>query len=317
MSSHAKKIGLLLPHWENGYEKGTPRSVDVVESARVAERCGLDSVWLVDHFLSEPYLDEAAHWDVPESWKGLTIGFWECWTLASAIATATERVQIGTLVSNTGYRNPALLAQMMNTIDDLSEGRLIAGLGAGDFPAEHKRFGYTYERRVGRFEEALQIISPLLRGETARFEGEFYRTDGAELRPKGPSPNGPPILIGVLLGGPRMNRLVSQYASEWNCWIAENSKVEVYLEARDAMVQACEKHARDPSTLRKNATIRVGLPGFQPESPVEECIQGSLDEIADELGRFLKEDVDHLSVSLRPFSTESIETFAEIVKRVR
>ena len=195
--------------------------------------------------------------------------------------------------------------------------RLIAGLGAGDFPAEHKRFGYTYERRVGRFEEALQIISPLLRGETARFEGEFYRTDGAELRPKGPSPNGPPILIGVLLGGPRMNRLVSQYASEWNCWIAENSKVEVYREARDAMVQACEKHARDPSTLRKNATIRVGLPGFKPESPVEECIQGSLDEIADELGRFLKEDVDHLSVSLRPFSTESIETFAEIVKRVR
>ena len=83
------------------------------------------------------------------------------------------------------------------------------------------------------------------------------------------------------------------------------------------MLLACEKHARDHSTLRKNSTIRAGLPGFKAESPVEKCIQGSFDEIADELGRLLEEDVDHLSVSLRPFSTESIETFAEIVKRVR
>ncbi len=317
MSSAAKKIGLLLPHWEDGYAEGTPRSMDIIESARVAERCGLDSVWLVDHFLSEPYLDEADYGDVPESWKGLTIGHWECWTLASAIASATERVQIGTLVSNTGYRNPALLAQMMNTIDDLSEGRLIAGLGAGDYPAEHRKFGYSYERRVGRFEEALQIISPLLKGETVKFDGEFYQIDGAQLRPKGPSPEGPPILIGVLLGGPRMNRLVAQYAQEWNCWIAENSRVEVYREARDAVLKACEKHARDPSTLRKNATIGVGLPGFEPDAPDEVRIQGSPSEIADGLGRFLGEDVDHLSVSIRPFSPETIESFAAIVKQLR
>ena len=165
MNNRAKKVGVLLPHWEDGYEKGTPRSVDIVESASIAENCDLDSVWLVDHFLSEPYVDEADYGEVSADWKGQTVGFWECWTLASAIAAATKRVQIGTLVSNTGYRNPALLAQMMNTIDDLSGGRLIAGLGAGDYPAEHKRFGYSYERRVGRFEEALQIICPLLRGE--------------------------------------------------------------------------------------------------------------------------------------------------------
>ncbi len=317
MSSRGKKIGILLPHWEHGHEKGTPRSTDVVESARIVDRCGLDSVWLVDHFLSEPYLDEADYWEVPQSWKGMTIGFWECWTLASAIATATEHVQIGTLVSNTGYRNPALLAQMINTMDDLSEGRLIAGLGAGDYPAEHSKFGYPYERRVGRFEEALQIICPLLRGEMVEFEGEFYRVHGAELRPKGPSPEGPPVLIGVLLGGPRMNRLVSQYAAEWNCWIVDDSRTEVYREARDAVVKACEKHARDPSTLGKNATIGVGLPGFKPESPQELRIQGSLGEIADGLGRFLQEDVDHLSVSLRPFNPESIETFAEIVNEMR
>lgn len=312
-----KTIGLLLPHWEDGYEKGTPRIADVLESARVAERSGLDSVWLVDHFLSEPYVDEADYWDVPESWKGVTIGHWECWTLASALAAATEKIRIGTLVSNTGYRNPALLAQMMNTIDDLSGGRLVAGLGAGDYPAEHEKFGYSYERRVGRFEEALQIIRPLLRGETVAFEGEFYRVDGACLRPKGPSPEGPPILIGVLLGGPRMNRLVAQFADEWNCWIAGDSRIDVYRKARAAVLRACEKHGRDPGTLGKHATIGVGLPGFEPEYPDEVCIQGSAGEIADALGRFLDEDVDHLSVSLRPFSPESIEIFAEIAKLAR
>jgi len=99
-----------------------------------------------------------------------------------------------------------------------------------------------------------------------------------------------------------MKRLVSQYAEEWNCWIVEDSQVEVYREARDAIMQACEKHARDPNTLRKTATIGVDLPGFESQSPDEERIQGSLGEITEELGRFVQEDVDHLSVWLRPLA---------------
>lgn len=95
-------------------------------------------------------------------------------------------------------------------------------------PAEHEKSGYPYERRVGRFEEALRIIRPLLRGETVNFEGDFYRVGGACLRPRGPRPEDPPILIGVLLGGPRMNRLVARFADEWSCWIAEDSRVDVY-----------------------------------------------------------------------------------------
>ena len=317
MGGAATKIGLLLPHWDDGYQDGTPRVADVIESARVSERCGLDSIWLVDHLLSEPYVDEADYREIPECWNGVTVGHWECWTLASALAATTRRIRIGTLVSNTGYRNPALLAQMINTLDDLSEGRLVAGLGAGDYPAEHRKFGYSYERRVGRFEEALQIIRPLLKGERVEFDGEFYRVDGACLRPKGPSSAGPPILIGVLLGGPRMNRLVAQFADEWNCWIAGDSRVEVYREARDAVIRACEKHGRDPSTLKKHATVGVVMPGSEPEYPDEVCIEGSREEITDALGRFLSEDLDDLSVCLRPFSQESIEAFAEIATAVR
>ncbi len=206
---------------------------------------------------------------------------------------------------------------MINTVDDLSRGRLIAGLGAGDYPAEHRKFGYPYERRVGRFEEALQIVCPMLRGENSHFEGEFYRTDGARIRPAGPREEGPPILIGVLLGGPRMNRLVAQYAHEWNCWVTEDPDVGIYRRARDAIVQACEKHGRDPGTLVKHATVGVGLPGFEPESEADRRIRGSHDAIADQLGALLDEDVDHLSIALRPFGEASIETLAEIVRRVR
>ena len=109
---------------------------------------------------------------------------------AGALARETRRVEIGTLVVNTGYRNPALLARMADTIDELSEGRLILGLGAGDFESEHVAFGYPWDRRVSRFEEALQIIRPLLRGEKVTFEGEFYTTREAENIPKGPRPEG-------------------------------------------------------------------------------------------------------------------------------
>ncbi|MDH3688142.1 MAG: LLM class flavin-dependent oxidoreductase [Gammaproteobacteria bacterium] len=315
MSIRGKKVGLLLPHWERGLGRETPACSDIVGLAKCADDSGFDSVWLVDHFLIEPYVDEAEYGDpLPEHRKGVKVGVWECWTLAAALAVATERVEIGTLVSNTGYRNPALLAQMMNTIDDLSQGRLIAGLGAGDYPAEHKAFGYPYERRVGRFEEALQIIPPLLRGEKVTFQGEFYETFDAELRPK--YSRVPPILIGLLKGGPRMKRLVAQYADQWNCWVVEDTRIELYRESHDAIVQACEKHGRDPAALRKNAAIGVCLPGFTPEYQGETRLSGSTEEIAEQFGKFLEQDVDHLVVSLRPFSRDGIENFAELLQRV-
>tara|TARA_B100000029_G_scaffold500668_2_gene572759 strand:+ start:116 stop:1069 length:954 start_codon:yes stop_codon:yes gene_type:complete len=317
MTDKKTKIGVLLPNWDNGYQSGTPRSVDVLQSARVADQADLDSVWIVDHFLAEPYLDSADYGDVDEADKGRTVGFWECWTLVSAISAATSRIEIGTLVSNTGYRNPALLAQMMNTIDDLSDGRLIAGLGAGDWPAEHAKFGYSYEHRIGRFEEALNIIKPLLEGEVVDFEGEHYQTKRAQLLPKGPRAAGPPILIGVLMGGPRMQRLVAQFAQIWNCWLVDRSDVNVYLQARDSILKACDKHGRDPDSLRKNVTIGVDVEFVESGSDEEIRIRGSRDEIADGLRRFVEADVDHLSVSVRPFSDESIAKLADIVRELR
>ena len=252
-----------------------------------------------------------------ENLKGVKRGAWECFTTAAALATATERVEIGTLVANTGYRNPALLARMADTIDELSDGRLILGLGAGDMASEHRAYGYPYERRVSRFEEALQIVRPMLRGESVSFEGEFYQTESAELLPKGVRAEGPPLLIGVLSGGPRMRRLVSQYADHWNAWMAyTDSRPEAYVEPADIMAAACEKHGRDPQTLERNITVSVAMPGESFPMPDAVPLTGTPDEIGENLGRFAELGVKHISLLPFPNTIRTLEALAPVLEQV-
>ncbi len=139
MTVRGKKIGLLLPHWEGYASVGrAPRTAELVRMVQLAEDRGLDSAWLVDHLVSEPAVDEADFgYEMPDEMQGVKLGYWECWTLASALAAATQRIEIGTLVSNTGYRNPGLLAQMANTVDD-----------SGSFGASSRPFAGTRTRRI-------------------------------------------------------------------------------------------------------------------------------------------------------------------------
>ena len=311
MSFLGKKIGLLLPIKEKIMDGRTPRADDVIAMACRAEDIGLDSVWLVDHFLHEPYADEQAFGhDMPEDSKGVTVGFWECWTMAAGLAVATDRVEIGTLVTNTGYRNPALLARMVDTVDELADGRLILGVGAGDFPSEYDIFGYDWDRRVGRFEEALQIICPMLKGEAVTFDGEFYRAKAAELRPRGPRRNGPPILIGLLEGGPRMRRLVAQYADHWNCWLVGGRDYETCL---GTVTEACEKHGRDPATLVKNAAIGMWMPGRECTDPAIKPMTGNSEQLAEQLRSFLQKNVDHIVIRMDPMTLEGLDQLDEVL----
>ena len=314
-----RKIGLGVPHWERSAARGTPRGTDMMRFVKAAEEVGADSVWVTDHLLGEPYIDGPSYnTKFSEDWKGYRTGYWECWTLLAAFAAVTERVEIGSLVSNTGFRNPGLLARMADNVDELSKGRVVLGLGAGDYPSEHLFFGYPWERRISRFEEALQIIRPLMRGEEVTFDGEFYRTHEAKLVPKGGRPEGPPILIGMLMGGPRMSRLVAQYADVWNCWLHQvDSRLFRYEEARERIVAACEKHGRDPATLGKNVSVSVCLPGhsvYTEDSPV---IGGSIDEIVDNLGAWLEADLDHINAWLEPSTLEGIEGFSRVLEQLR
>ena len=313
------KLGVCLPHESFSMAGETPDIAEVLRLAKLAEDLGFDSVWVVDHFCNEPYQDkDELGVAVPEELDGVTFGAWECWTLAAAIATATERVTIGTLVANTGYRNPALLARMAETVDALSDGRLIFGVGAGDFPSEHLKFGYPWERRVGRFEEALQIIKPMMHGERVTFDGEFYQVRDAELLPRGKRADGAPLMIGVLGRGPRMKRLVAQYADHWNCWLAfTDNRPRAYVPFRDAMYEACEKHGRDPDTLVKNVSVRICPTGEEPWLPGMHPIMGSSQEIADQLNAFAELGVSHVNTFMVPNNQAGFEALAPVVELLK
>ena len=195
------KIGLML-FLANDRENNRKRPYATIRAiAQQAETDGFDSLWLADHLL---YRTPGAP----------TRGIWECWTMLAALAEATERVAIGTLVLCNSFRNPSILAKMATTVDEVSGGRLILGVGAGWNEPEYAAFGLPFDHRVDRFEEALQILKPLLQEGHVDFAGQYYHARNCDDVPRGPRQAGPPLLVGS--EGPRMLKLTAQYADLWN-----------------------------------------------------------------------------------------------------
>jgi probable F420-dependent oxidoreductase len=296
------KVGLLLIPREGRMGGDTPRWSHLRDMAVQAEQAGFDSIWLVDHFVSLYPKDERPH------------GFWECWSLLSALAAVTERVELGTLVLGAGFRNPALLAKMADTVEEISGGRLILGLGAGYVEIEYAQFGYPYDHRVARFEEAMAIIHPLLRTGHVDFEGRFYSARDCELRPRGPRPQGPPIMIGST--APRMLRAAMRYADSWNAYFTsiENRAAGV-PPLRELVDAACREHGRDPATLERTVTLQVGYPDGVNASPWElEPFTGTAEEIAAELRALAREGISHVQISFEPMLPSSIERFQRVLE---
>jgi probable F420-dependent oxidoreductase len=312
MPHHDRKIGIILPQWEGSMGGETARGKDLITQAKLIEELGFDSVWTVDAILYDlgDYQD-VVNSSSTDDHSGSSLGFWECWSVVSALSAATSRVEIGTLVTCAAYRHPALLARMADTVDELSAGRLILGVGAGAMRSEFETFGFDWERRVSRFEEALNVICPLLRGDTVSFDGEFYRIQEARLVPKGCRSAGPPVLIGTLGKGPRMRRLVAQYAQQWNCWLAEDSRLDAYNEAWELVRGACNQYGRDPATLTRNVAVGVCLEG--DPAPGELPLMGSTAQIAEQLDQFFEAGVDHLVVELTSTTATAIEQFSEVL----
>jgi len=288
--------------------KGTyPRWSEMLAMVQRAEELGYDSVWLPDHLI----LEITRPGSRPE-------GTWEGWSLLSAFAAATERIQLGTLVICTAFRNPALLAKMADTVDEISNGRLTLGLGAGWCKREFDAFGYPFDHRVGRFEEALGIITPLLREGHVDFDGTYYQARDCELRPRGPSPSGPPILIGSSSKGERMLRLVAKYADVWNRdFDATNPGYEPYsmedLLASQAKLDAvCEEIGRDPVTLGRTVGAWVDLP--TAPSWGWNALTGSPREIATGLRRYADAGYTQIQVWLNDGTVAGIEAFAPVLE---
>ena len=302
------KVGLVL-NSEQEPDQEAPRWADIRAVAQRAEAVGFDSVWLVDHFLWE-----SDPWERPGATKAEALGVWEAWTTLAAVAAVTSRIALGTLVTCTAYRNPALLAKMAATVDEVSGGRLILGLGAGDLPSEHVMYGFEWDRPVARFEEALHVIVPLLRSGAVDHSGVFYAAADCRLLPPGPRPTGPPILIGCLGTGPRMLRLVAQYADLWNGSFVDDSAATRIPSLRHAVDDACRKHGRDPSTLRRSVTVAIALGG--PMSKQPGIIVGSESDVARSLSAFAEEGIDELQVRLFPTDPDTVASFEQILARV-
>jgi probable F420-dependent oxidoreductase len=306
------EIGIDLIPAELAMGGKTPRWTDIRAMAETAEQVGFDSIWLPDHFLLP------TDFRVSSDEAQTSFGAWECWSMLSSLASVTNRVQLGTLVLGGGYRNPALLAKMADTVDEISDGRLILGIGSGWVEYEYQAFGYPHDHLVSRFEEAIQIIRALLKDGHVSFEGKYYKALECELRPRGPRPDGPPIMIGSR--SPRMHRLAAKYADIWNgAWSANAEKLEPMLDAID---EACRDVGRDPHSLVCTAGVLVALPGHYPHrqhSPVWRQmlagahLTGSSDEIAAGLLEYYDRGISHIQVILDPMTVEGIEEFGVVL----
>jgi alkanesulfonate monooxygenase SsuD/methylene tetrahydromethanopterin reductase-like flavin-dependent oxidoreductase (luciferase family) len=298
------KVGVELTIAENKGREGTPRWTDISQMAQRAEQLGFDSVWVEDHLLFRHEGREQQ-------------GVWEAWSLLAAIAAVTSKVEIGPLVSCISFRNPALLAKMADTVDEISGGRLILGLGAGWHEPEYEAFGFPYDHRVSRFEEALKIISGLLRDGEIDFEGKYYQARECELRPRGPREQGPPILLGTT--GPRMLRLTAEYADIWNGYFTRTgNRASGVPELRDLVDAACRDIGREPATLRRTAGVFVALSPIEQQQAewhgAETPLSGTPEEIAEGLRAYADEGISHLQLWLEPNTLESIEAMAPVLE---
>ncbi len=296
------KIGLMLPIGEDE-ATGRMRSFDHLRAMAVAaEEGGLDSVWCADHVLFRSG-------DDPK-----TRGIHEAWTLLSALAAVTSRVTLGPLVLCVPFRNPALTAKMAATFDEVSGGRLVLGLGCGWHQPEFDAFGYPFDHRVGRFEEALEVMVPMLRSGSATFKGRWHRAERADLAPRHPSPVGPQILIAGKQ--PRMLDLVARHADQWNAaWYGHPDAADELRERLANLRTALDAAGRDPATLTLTAGIFVAL-AEDPDAP-EEAIRGSVEVIADALAGYSSMGISHLIVHLWPRTPEAVERLAEAARLVR
>jgi alkanesulfonate monooxygenase SsuD/methylene tetrahydromethanopterin reductase-like flavin-dependent oxidoreductase (luciferase family) len=277
------RIGFVLPmEPREGARPGSaPPGIALAEQA---EAIGLDSVWVYDHFFSS----------MPDERPRIPVH--EAWTVVSAVAARTNRVEIGQLVMCTAYRPPGMLAKMAVTADAVSGGRLTLGVGAGWHTEEYGAFGYPFDDRVGRFEEVIAIIAPLLRGETVTVDGRYHSVDGAVLMP---FDRRIPILIAAFR--PRMLRLTARYADAWNAaWYGmPDEKLRTAIADMDA---ALEAEGRDPSMLRRT----VGVDMREPETNEQDggVLVDDLPRLVDayeELG------VDDVFLAFDPASERTLE----------
>lgn len=261
---------------------------EVLDTARWAEAHDFHGVWYADHYMPNTGTEDIRSGDVHE-----------CWGILPAIAAVTERVRVGSLVAPTSVHHPALLANRAATIDHLSNGRMVLGLGAGWQINEHRAYGIALEppkQRVDRFDEAIQIVRSLLGRDRTDFSGAYYSITDAPSDPK-PLQDPLPILVGT--GGPRMLGITARFADEWNTW----GTVASASERHAAFIEACERNEIDPTTKWTSVQALVFL--TDDEASADEVlagewgvrsIAGTADRLVQEFGAYAEIGFDEFII---------------------
>ncbi|MEV0801227.1 TIGR03560 family F420-dependent LLM class oxidoreductase [Kribbella sp. NPDC050281] len=260
---------------------------EVLDGAEYAERTGWHGVWIADHFM--------------QNGDDLSVPVNECLALIAGIAARTERVRVGSMVLGNTYRHPAVVANQAATIDQMSNGRFVLGIGAGWQVNEHEVYGIELppvRERLARFEEACQVIKGLISQDRTTFDGTYYQLTGAPLEPK---PANLPIMIGaagekVALG------IVARYADEWNHW----GGPELAAHKGKVFAEHCERIGRDPRSVRRSAQtmLEVVVPGDTEAAERKErlesrgghVVMGSAQEVLDTVAQYPAAGIDEVLV---------------------
>ncbi len=293
------KVGVQLPEVE--------RRVDwpeLVAMARRAEDAGFDSLWLGDHLL----------YDLP---GGLTRGPWEAWTSLAAVAAVTERVELGPFVASTSFHSPAMLAKMAATVDGISGGRLLLGLGAGWNAREYAAFGFPFDARVSRFEEAFTIIRELVREGRSDVHGRYHDVTECVLDPPPTRPGGPPLMIGST--GPRMLGITLPHVDLWNTWWSDYGNTAAgFVGVRARVEEAAASVGRAPGEVGATAAVLVGfedgggrLMGDSSYAADVRPVPGAPAAVAEHLRALAEAGCVHAMLVLDPITESSIARAAQ------
>jgi len=299
-TSRPLQVGIQLPEVEREVRWPELRAM-----ARLAEDVGFDSLWLGDHLLYR-FADGEAR------------GPWEAWTMLAGLAAATDRIALGPLVASTSFHNPAMLAKMAATVDEVSGGRLILGLGAGWNETEYRAFGFPFDHRISRFEEAFTIIRTLLREGAIDFSGAYYEVRDCELLPRPTRPGGPPLLIGS--SGQRMLSITMPHVDAWNAWYADtDNRPEGVAPLRERVDAACRAVGRDPADVERTVAVLVRLPGGTGRVMGDTGqggvvpLEGPPEVLAAAFRAYAAAGVGHLQLVLDPIASISIEALEPVL----
>ena len=278
------RVGIQLPEVER-----VVRWPEIAAMARAAEEVGFDSVWLGDHLLYRDERGERGPWDV--------------WTQLAALAAVTERVSLGPLVASTAFHSPGILARMAASVDEVSGGRLVFGIGAGWNEVEFRAFGFPFDRRVSRFEEAFEIVRRLLAGEHVTYSGRFYSVEDAVLLP--PPARRVPLMIGATT--PRLLSIALPYVDAWNTWFDRYGNTpEGFARLNGWVSERCEAAGRDPAEVQRSACVFVVLDREHPERPLSDEFEPVAPErLAEHLSALADAGAEEAILVVSPITEES------------